>query len=86
VSERTQALEQSREMFKLIAESTKAIPFTLNVTRGFFPYIGAQGIVNFDVPQEQWRQPGALERVIPRDSNPETRQRFDECSAGPLNS
>ena len=29
VSERTQTLEQSREMFRLIAESTKAIPFTL---------------------------------------------------------
>jgi two-component system NtrC family sensor kinase len=71
-------------MFKLIAESTKAIPFTLNVTQGFFPYIGAQGIVSFDVPEEQWREPGALDRVIPRDSNPETRQRFDECSAGPF--
>jgi signal transduction histidine kinase/HAMP domain-containing protein len=84
VSERTQALEQSREMFRLVAESTKAIPFTLDLTRGAFPYIGAQGVADFDIPEEEWRAPGALDRAIPRDSNSDIRQRFDACAAGPF--
>jgi signal transduction histidine kinase len=84
VAERTQALEQSREMFRLIAESTKAIPFTLDVARGAFPYIGVQGAADFNVPEGEWREAGALDRVIPRDMNPEVRQRFDDCAAGPF--
>ena len=84
VAERTQALEQSREMFRLIAESTKAIPFTLDVTRGTFPYIGAQGAADFDVPEVEWQEAGALDRLIPRDNNPEIRQCFDDCTAGPF--
>ena len=82
VTERTQALEESREMFRLMAESTKAIPFTLDLTRGSFPYIGAQGIVDSGIPEQQWMEPGALDLVIPRDVNPEIRQRFDECESG----
>ena len=84
VSERTQALEQSREMFRLIAESTKAIPFTLDVTQGCFPYIGGQGVADYDVPEEEWRETGALERIFPRDSNAEARQRLDDCPPGPF--
>ncbi len=82
VSERTHALEQSREMFRLMAESTNAVPFTLDLTRGCFPYIGAQGIADSDVPESQWQEPGALDVVIPREANPEVRQRFDECETG----
>jgi signal transduction histidine kinase/HAMP domain-containing protein len=84
VSERTQTLEQSREMFRLIAESTKAIPFTLDLTRGYFPYIGAQAIMDSGMPDDQSNEFGALEMVIPRASNHEIRQRFDECAAGPF--
>jgi signal transduction histidine kinase len=82
VSERTQALEQSREMFRLIAESTKAIPFTLDVSHGYFPYIGAQAILDFGVPEERWNEFGALENIVPRAVNQEIRQHFDECLAG----
>jgi signal transduction histidine kinase/HAMP domain-containing protein len=82
VSERTHALEQSREMFRLMAESTNAVPFTLDLTRGCFPYIGAQGIADSDVAESQWKEPGALDVVIPRETNPEVRQRFDECEVG----
>jgi signal transduction histidine kinase/HAMP domain-containing protein len=82
VSERTHALEQSREMFRLMAESTNAVPFTLDLTRGCFPYIGAQGIADSDVAESQWTEPGALDIVIPRETNPEVRQRFDECEIG----
>jgi signal transduction histidine kinase len=82
VTERTHALEESREMFKLMAESTKAIPFTLDHSRGSFPYIGAQGIIDSGMPESKWKEPGALELVIPRDANPDIRQRFDDCDSG----
>ncbi len=82
VAERTKALEQSREMFKLMAESTRAVPFTLDLTRGCFPYIGAQGVVDSGVPESEWKKPGGLDTVVPRESNPEVRRRFDECECG----
>ena len=82
VAERTKALEQSREMFKLMAESTRAVPFTLDLTRGCFPYIGAQGVVDSGVPESEWKKPGGLDTVVPRESNPEVRRRFDECESG----
>jgi signal transduction histidine kinase len=84
VTERTQALEQSREMFRLMAESTNAVPFTLDLTRGCFTYIGAQGIADSGIPESRWKEPGGLDSVVPRDTNPETRQRFDECDSGPF--
>jgi HAMP domain-containing protein len=64
LEERTQSLEQSREMFRLMAESTKAIPFTLDLTRNCFPYIGAQGIANS--PRRKSSNPSAdLPRASP---------------------
>ena len=82
VLDRTRALEQSREMYRLMAESTRAIPFILDLTNGRFSYIGPRGITAFDVPESQWKEPGALDLIIPRQSNPEVRQRFDECDNG----
>jgi signal transduction histidine kinase len=82
VEERTRELEQSREMFRLMAESTNAVPFTLDLSRGCFTYIGAQGISASGVAESQWRQPGALDAIIPRESNREIRQRFDDCESG----
>jgi signal transduction histidine kinase len=77
-------LQKSGKMFKLMAESTNAIPFTLDLTHGRFTYIGARAIVESGIPESEWKQPGALEVIIPRETNPETRQRFDECSSGPF--
>ena len=84
VSERTRALEQSREMFRLVAESTHAIPFSLDLTTGAFSYIGAVAIANSGAPESAWQQPGALEVFLPRDNNPELRRHFDECRQGPF--
>jgi signal transduction histidine kinase len=84
VSERTRALEQSREMFRLVAESTNAIPFTLDLTSGAFPYIGAVAIANSGASESAWRQPGALDVFLPRDKNHELRRHFDECRHGPF--
>jgi signal transduction histidine kinase/HAMP domain-containing protein len=82
VRDRTRALEQSREMYRLMAESTRAIPFILDLTNNAFEYIGPRGITAFDVPESRWKEPGALDLIIPRLSNREVRQRFDECESG----
>jgi two-component system, NtrC family, sensor kinase len=82
--ERIRELEQSREMFKLMAESTNAVPFTLDLTRGCFTYIGAQGIADSGIPESRWKEPGALDFVAPREMNHEIRRRFDECDSGPF--
>jgi two-component system, NtrC family, sensor kinase len=84
VEARTRELDQSREMFRLMAESTNAVPFTLDLSRGCFTYVGAQGIADSGIPEAQWKLPGALEVVVPRESNQEIRQRFDECDSGPF--
>jgi NO-binding membrane sensor protein with MHYT domain/signal transduction histidine kinase len=82
VEERTRELKQSREMFRLMAESTQAIPFTLDLTRSCFTYIGSQGVADSGIPESEWKEPGALDIVVPRETNHEIRQRFDECDSG----
>lgn len=84
VSERTKDLEQSREMFRLMAESTKAVPFTLDLNRGAFTYMGEQEIDDASLSPAQWKEAGALDRAIPRERNPEIRGCFDDCAAGPF--
>jgi len=82
VAERTQDLERSREMFRLIAESTKAAPFTLDFTRGCFPYVGGQAIASLGFTEDEWKQPGALDVIFPREHNCDLRTRLDECKTG----
>ena len=82
--EANEDLVQGREMFRLMAESTQAVPFTLDLTRGCFPYIGAQGIADAGITEVQLKVPGSLDVLIPRESNPEVRQHFDECQCGPF--
>ncbi len=84
VAERTRALEQSREMFRLIAESTHAVPFTLDLKQGSFPYIGRQTVLRSGVPPARWQEPGALDLILPRDGNAEIRTQFDQCVDGPF--
>ena len=71
VQDRTQELEQSRESVRLMIESTKAVPFTLDLTRGCFIYIGAQGFIDAGVAESEWGEPGALDVIFPRDTYPE---------------
>jgi signal transduction histidine kinase/HAMP domain-containing protein len=82
VEERTEALESSREMFRLIAESTRATPFTLDQAQGSFPYIGQEMVESSGVSLERWQQPGALDILAPRESNAAIRHHFDVCAAG----
>lgn len=79
-----QNILDSREMFRLIAESTNAVPFKLDLTRGRFVYIGAQGVSNSGIPESNWSEPGALDAILPRASNPELRKHLDECQSGPF--
>ena len=82
VEERTQALEGSRKMFRLIAESTGATPFTLDHSNGSFPYLGQQLVDASGISAERWQQPGALDLLAPREANPEIRRQFEECPEG----
>ena len=82
VAERTQDLEQSREMFRLIAESTQAVPFSLDLQRGCFPYLGSVAVVKSSVPQPLWETPGSLDLILPREHNSDLRARFDRCVTG----
>jgi two-component system NtrC family sensor kinase len=82
VNERTRELEQSREMFRLMAESTNAIPFTLDLTRGCFTYVGARAIAEAGLDEARWKEPGALDLVMPRATHAELRQFFDQCEVG----
>lgn len=75
-------LVKSREMFRLMAESTKAVPFTLDLTRGCFTYVGAVAVTDSGLPESDWKEPGFLDVILPRESNQEVRQRFDECASG----
>jgi two-component system NtrC family sensor kinase len=84
VEERTRELELSREMFRLMAESTNAVPFTLDLTHGCFTYIGARGVVDSGITESDWKEQGGLDIAIPRQTNHVIRQRFDSCDTGPF--
>ena len=82
VKERTEALESNREMFRLIAESTHAAPFTLDYSCSAFSYIGSQVVAASGVSLERWQQPGSFDMFAPREDNAGIRDHFDACSAG----
>jgi PAS domain S-box-containing protein len=64
VSTRTAQLEESREQYRLIAESTHAIPFTYLPARRVFAYVGPQVEKTFGYAAEKWSEPGFLESVL----------------------
>jgi len=77
VSSRTQELAESREQYRLIAESTNAIPFTLDLERGAFAYIGPQAEALLGFAEADWRRPGFLDEILPRARAGEARARLD---------
>jgi signal transduction histidine kinase len=82
VSERTRELEKSREQYRLIAETTRAVPFELDLARGRFTYIGPQAGKMFGFPEAQWKEDGFLDRLLPREREYAARQAFDDCMPG----
>jgi signal transduction histidine kinase/HAMP domain-containing protein len=64
VTSRTAQLEESREQYRLIAESTNAIPFTYLPRERTFAYVGPQVQNSLGYPLEKWSEPGFLESVL----------------------
>ncbi len=82
VAERTRDLAQDQEMFRLMAESTHAIPFTLDATQGVFSYIGMQACAEWGISELRWRQPGALDAAFRRPAHDDLHSRIDACAEG----
>jgi hypothetical protein len=57
-----------------VVEGTQAIPFALDVDNGHFEYIGPQGPQRLGFGEELWKQPGFLDKLMPRDRNGAVRQ------------
>jgi PAS domain-containing protein len=62
VSERTAELVRSREQYRLIAETTRAIPFELDLAHGSFSYIGPQAVDILGFPRAAGRSPASSTR------------------------
>jgi signal transduction histidine kinase len=82
VSERTAELMRSREQYRLIAETTRAIPFELDLAHGRFTYIGPQAVDILGFPESRWLEPGFLDTLLPRDREASTRRQIDEATPG----
>jgi signal transduction histidine kinase len=82
VSERTRELEKSREHYRLIAETTRAIPFELDLAHGRFTYIGPQAVKMLGFSEALWKENGFIDRLLPRTREFAARQILDECMPG----
>ncbi|HEY6123411.1 MAG TPA: ATP-binding protein [Steroidobacteraceae bacterium] len=82
VEERTRELERSREQYRLIAETTRAIPFELDLALGRFTYIGPQAQKMLGFTETRWREAGFLDVLLPRSRESSVRQQLDECMPG----
>jgi signal transduction histidine kinase len=82
VSERTAELVRSREQYRLIAETTRAIPFELDLAHSRFTYIGPQAEDLLGFPEARWRDAGFLDTLLPREREAEARRQLDESMPG----
>jgi len=81
-NERGAELDSSREQYRLIAETTRAIPFELDIAHGRFNYIGPQAETILGIPQSRWNETGFLDSLLPRDREGAVRRQLDECTPG----
>jgi signal transduction histidine kinase len=86
MQQRTAELTRSREQYRLIAETTRAIPFELDLAKGRFTYVGPQAESLLRYPQVRWQQDGFLDALLPRDRETNIRRQFEECAAGSFES
>jgi signal transduction histidine kinase len=82
VDERTAELTRSREQYRQIAETTRAIPFELDLSQGRFTYIGPQAQAVLGIPEARWKEPGFLDALLPREREANARELLDECMPG----
>ena len=79
---RTAELVRSREQYRLIAETTRAIPFELDLAHGRFTYVGPQAEQMLGIPEARWKQSGFLDELLPRSREAHARRELDECVPG----
>lgn len=79
VASRTNELEESREQYRLVAETTNAIPFTYDPSRHAFTYVGPQAEKLLGVAPERWKQGDFLEAILPPDQAAAIRWRLDDA-------
>ncbi len=82
VGTRTAQLEESREQYRLVAESTNAIPFTYLPGRRAFAYIGPQAQKTLGHALECWSAAGFFESLVPPEQVPEVRGHIDGTNKG----
>jgi signal transduction histidine kinase len=64
---RTSELEESREQYRQMVESTRTVPFSYTPASGCFSYVGPQAEKLFGFPVDRWKQPDFLEQLVPAD-------------------
>jgi signal transduction histidine kinase len=79
---RSAELKRSREQYRLIAETTRASPFELDLAHGRFTYIGPQAERLLGIPESQWRQDGYLDQLLPRERESAARTQLEEAAPG----
>jgi signal transduction histidine kinase len=82
INERTAELTRSREQYRLIAETTRAIPFELDLAQGRFTYIGPQAEKILGIPDARWKQSGFLDVLLPRERESSARRQLEESVPG----
>jgi signal transduction histidine kinase len=82
IQERTAELMRSRDQYRLISETTRAVPFELDLAQGRFTYIGPQAEKILGFPEARWQQPGFLDRLLPRERENATRTQLEDAVPG----
>ncbi len=84
VEEQAAELAHSREQYRLISETTRAIPFELDLAKGRFTYIGPQAEKLLGIPAGRWAEAGFIDELLPREREPSARHALDDAAPGPL--
>jgi predicted ATPase/signal transduction histidine kinase/GAF domain-containing protein len=82
VVSRTRELEESREEYRQMVESTKTVPFSYSPSSGRFSYVGPQAERLFGFPTDCWNRPNFLEQLIPGDRLEWTRAQLASGAVG----
>jgi signal transduction histidine kinase len=82
VAARTAEVNESREQYRLVAESTHAIPFTYDPATQCFTYVGPQAEKRLAHPLDAWRRPRFLLDLLSPDDAATIDGRFNSAAGG----
>ena len=82
IEDRTLELKRSREQQRLIAETTRAIPFELDPAQGRFTFVGPQALNVLGFSEARCREPGFLDVLLPREREAQVRRQLEDCQPG----